>query len=63
MPDINHDGSETANHSYGSKLAAHLMNWVVAEINGKNVIYVNTHFQHRGIDHSDYSRHPLYMLR
>lgn len=60
---IKHDGSETAEHSYGSKLAAHLMNWVVAEINGKNVIYVNTHFQHRGTDHSEYSRHPLYMLR
>lgn len=57
------NGTIMENHSYGPALAAHLMNWVVAETNGECVIYVNTHLQHRGTDHSDYSKHPLYMLR
>ncbi len=49
--------------SYGSKLAARLMNYVVLEVNGKDVIYVNAHFQHRGYSEAEYTDHPLYMLR
>lgn len=49
--------------SYGSKLAARLMNWVVIEQNGKTVLYVNTHFQHRGYNNKSIDEHPLYKLR
>lgn len=49
--------------SYGSMLAARLMNWVVVEINGRDVIYVNTHLQHRGYDGKEYDEHPLFLLR
>lgn len=49
--------------SYGSKLTARLMNWVVIEKNGKTILYVNTHFQHRGYNNRSYNAHPLYKLR
>lgn len=49
--------------SYGSKLAARLMNYVVIEQNGRTVLYVNTHFQHRGYNNKSYDEHPLYKLR
>ena len=52
-----------ANYSYGPKLAARLMNWVILEVNGQTVIYINTHLQHRGYNNKEYSEHPLYMLR
>ncbi|MBQ9112623.1 MAG: hypothetical protein IJY08_03480 [Clostridia bacterium] len=51
------------NKSYGNKLAARIMNYVVLEVNGKDVIYVNAHFQHRGYSEGEYTDHPLYMLR
>ncbi|MBQ8817313.1 MAG: endonuclease/exonuclease/phosphatase family protein [Clostridia bacterium] len=51
------------NKNYGYTLAARLMNYVVLEVEGKTVIYVNTHFQHRGYDNKEYTAHPLYMLR
>lgn len=50
-------------YNYGPKLAARLMNWVIVEINGETVIYINTHLQHRGYNNREYSEHPLYMLR
>ncbi len=53
----------TDNYNYGNKLAARLMNYVVLDVEGNTVIYVNTHFQHRGYDNEDYTDHPLYMLR
>ncbi|MBQ8818330.1 MAG: endonuclease/exonuclease/phosphatase family protein [Clostridia bacterium] len=46
-----------------SMLESRLMNYVVLEINGKTVLYVNTHLQHRGYDGKPYSAHPLFMLR
>lgn len=49
--------------NYSNKLAARLMNWIVAEVNGQDVIYVNTHFQHRGYNNRAYDEHPLFMLR
>lgn len=49
--------------SYGGKLAARLMNWVVIEQNGRTILYVNTHFQHRGYNNKRYDEHPLYKLR
>ena len=49
--------------SYGNKLAARIMNYVVLEVNGRDVIYVNAHFQHRGYDDGEYTDHPLFMLR
>ena len=36
-------------------LAARLMNFVVLDIDGKNVIYVNTHLQHRGHNTGNYA--------
>lgn len=56
------NGSNGA-YNYGAKLAARLMNWVIVEVNGQTVIYINTHLQHRGYNNKEYSEHPLYMLR
>lgn len=49
--------------SYGNKLTSRIMNYVVLEIDGKDVIYVNAHFQHRGYGTAEYTDHPVYMLR
>ena len=37
-------------------LAARLMNYVVLEVDGKAVIYVNTHLQHRGHNNANYHK-------
>lgn len=54
---------EKTKKSYGSKLAARLMNYVVVEKDGNMILYVNTHFQHRGYNNKSIEEHPLYKLR
>lgn len=49
--------------NWGAKVNSRLMNYVVLNVNGEKVIYVNTHLQHRGYSDAAYSDHPLYMLR
>lgn len=49
--------------SWGAKINSRLMNYVVLRLNGEDVIYVNTHLQHRGYSTGEYTDHPLYMLR
>lgn len=62
LNNVYHDPLDN-NKSYGNKLSAHLMNWVVLERDGKHVIYVNTHLQNRGYNNQSYDEHPLFKLR